>query len=44
MKCDWCESEDIEQVGTEYNGWPIMHCKRCSHEFPVKVVNEDTRR
>ena len=33
MKCDWCDSEDVEQVGKEYNGIPILVCKDCGHEF-----------
>ena len=33
MNCDWCGSEDNKVVGREYNGWAIMVCHNCGHEF-----------
>lgn len=40
-KCDWCDSENVEQVGTEYNGMAILHCKDCSHEFYGEKDNRE---
>ena len=35
--CDWCGSVKIEKVGEEYNGWPILVCLDCNHEFYAKT-------
>ena len=40
--CDWCMSDATEVVGREYNGWAIMVCRNCGHEFmnPDDVYEE----
>lgn len=42
IKCDWCKSTDYKKVGEEYNGYAIMVCNDCSHEWVEgSVINKE---
>lgn len=44
VRCDWCKSIRWENVGTEWSGHAILHCKDCSHEWvETMILNDATR-